>query len=423
VRHDASVSAAPGPVTIEDVRAARARIADAVRVTPLWPSVTFSDLAGAPILLKCEQLQRGGSFKLRGASNMLGSLQAPPRGVIAASAGNHAQGVALAAAHRGLAATIVMPAGAPLAKQAATRSYGAELVLVDSPLGVCLTRAEELAAEHGLLLVPPFDDPAVVAGQGTLGLELVEQAPDLETVIVPAGGGGLLAGVSLAVKSLRPEVRVVGVQAQAMPGVVASLEAGGPRAVPAVQTLADGAAVAGPSTLTFELIERYVDDVVAVHETDIARAMLLLIERAKQVVEGAGALGVAALLAGAVEARGSTAVVLSGGNVDINLLDRIVERGLVSEGRRRSLTVAAANVPGELGRVSSLIAATGANVIEVQHELVSADLPVGVARLTFRLDVSGPEGFARVEAELLAAGLQPGAATDFVTQSAAAMPP
>ena len=414
---------AAGVVTIDDLRAARERIADAVRVTPLWPSVTLSDIAGTPVLLKCEQLQRGGSFKLRGASNMLGALERPPAGVVAASAGNHAQGVALAAAQRGLTATVAMPAGAPLAKQLATRSYGARIELVDGSLGDCLRHAEQIAAERGLLFVPPFDDPAVVAGQGTLGLELIDQAPDLDTVIVPAGGGGLLAGMALAVKALRPEARVIGVQAQAMPGIVASLAAGAPRAVPVVHTLADGAAVAAPSALTLGLIQRYVDDVVAVHEATIARAMVLLMERTKLVVEGAGALGVAALLEGAVEARGRTAIVLSGGNVDINLLDRIVERGLVSEGRRRSLTVAAANVPGELARVSGLLAAADANVLEVDHELVSADLPVGVARLTFRLDVAGPEAFEQLRAGLAAAGLRPGAVTDFVTESAAAMPP
>ena len=250
------MSGSPSTVTIEDVHAARERIAGSARVTPMWPSVSLSNLAGVPVLLKCEQLQRGGSFKFRGASNMLGSLATQPRGVIAASAGNHAQGVALAAAERGIAATVVMPANAPLAKQAATRGYGAEVVLVDGPLEDCIEQARERAAERDLLFVPPFDNPAIVAGQATLGLEVIEQAPEATTVIVPAGGGGLLAGVALAVKSLRPDIRVVGAQSQAMPGIVASLLAGAPRTVPFVQTLADGAAVAGPSALTLELIER-----------------------------------------------------------------------------------------------------------------------------------------------------------------------
>ena len=417
------MSDTPGTVTIEDVHAARERIAGSARVTPMWPSVSLSNLAGVPVLLKCEQLQRGGSFKFRGASNMLGSLDAAPRGVIAASAGNHAQGVALAAAERGIPATVVMPANAPLAKQAATRGYGAEVVLVDGPLEVCIEQARERAAERDLLFVPPFDNPAIVAGQATLGLEVIEQAPEATTVIVPAGGGGLLAGAALAIKSLRPDIRVVGAQSQAMPGIVASLLAGAPRTVPFVQTLADGAAVAGPSALTLELIERYVDDVVAVHEEDIARTMVLLIERTKFVIEGAGALGVAALMAGLVEADGPVAPVLSGGNVDINLLDRIVERGLTGEGRRRSLTFATAHAPGELARISRIIAAQGVNVIEVAHELVDTHLPVGAALLSFRLDIAGDEAFEELSAALTAEGMQPGTLTDFVTPAAQSIPP
>ncbi|MYB41967.1 MAG: threonine ammonia-lyase [Chloroflexi bacterium] len=415
----------PEAVTIEDVYAARERIAGAVRVTPLWPIGSLSQIAGVPVLLKCEQLQRGGSFKFRGASNMLGSLEARPAGVVAASAGNHAQGVALAASERGIPSTVVMPVNAPLAKQAATRAYGAEVVLLDGSLEACIARARELAAESGLLFVPPFDNPAVVAGQGTLGLELLEQAPEAETVLVPAGGGGLLAGVALAIKSLKPEVRVVGVQAQAMPGIAASLGSGSALAVPLVQTLADGAAVAGPSDLTFELIRRYVDDVVTVPEPDIEHAMVLLIERAKFVVEGAGALGVAALLANAVELSGPVAVVLSGGNVDINLLGRIVERGLTGAGRRRLVTFAAAHAPGELARISAIIAGSRANVIQVEHRLTGDNQPIGVVLITFHLDVAGEAGFGELSAALEEAGMRPGApgsGADFVTPNAQALP-
>ena len=417
------MSTTPDLVTIEDVHAARERIVGAARVTPMWPSVSLSNLAGVPVLLKCEQLQRGGSFKFRGASNMLASLATTPRGVIAASAGNHAQGVALAAAERGIPATVVMPANAPLAKQAATRGYSAEVVLVDGPLEDCIAHAQERAAERDLLFVPPFDNPAIVAGQATLGLEVIEQAPEATTVIVPAGGGGLLAGVALAVKSLRPDIRVVGAQSQAMPGIVASLLAGAPRSVPFVQTLADGAAVAGPSPLTLELIEHYVDDVVAVHEEDIARTMVLLIERTKFVIEGAGALGIAALLAGVVEADGPVVPVLSGGNVDINLIDRIVERGLEGEGRRRSLTFATAHAPGELARISRIIAEQGVNVLEVEHDLVDTHLPVGAALLSFRVDIAGDEAFEELCEVLREAGMRPGTLTDFVTPAAQSMPP
>ena len=417
------MSTTPDLVTIEDVHAARERIAGAARVTPMWPSVSLSNLAGVPVLLKCEQLQRGGSFKFRGASNMLASLATTPRGVIAASAGNHAQGVALAAAERGIPATVVMPANAPLAKQAATRGYNAEVVLVDGPLEDCIAHAQERAAERDLLFVPPFDNPAIVAGQATLGLEVIEQAPEATTVIVPAGGGGLLAGVALAVKSLRPDIRVIGAQSQAMPGIVASLLAGAPRSVPFVQTLADGAAVAGPSPLTLKLIEHYVDDVVAVHEEDIARTMVLLIERTKFVIEGAGALGIAALLAGVVETDGPVVPVLSGGNVDINLIDRIVERGLEGEGRRRSLTFATAHAPGELARISRIIAEQGVNVLEVEHDLVDTHLPVGAALLSFRVDIAGDEAYEGLCEVLREAGMRPGTLTDFVTPAAQSMPP
>ena len=409
-------------ITLADVEAARERIRDFVRTTPMWPSTGLSDRAGVDVMLKCENLQRTGSFKLRGASNMLAMQGDAAEGVVAASAGNHAQGVALAAQQRGLAATVVMPAAAPLAKQRATRAYGAELVLVDGPLSLAQERARALAAERGLLYVPPYDAEPIVAGQGTLGLDIVEQAPDVECVLVPAGGGGLLAGVALAVKQRRPDVRVVGVQSRAMPGIVESLAAGKPSTVEARRTIADGAAVAGPSALTFGLIERYVDDVIAVGEEQIASAIVFLIERSRLVVEGAGVLGVAALLAGAVEPRGTTVAVLSGGNIDVSLLGRLVERGLLVEGRRRRLTVAAANIPGELATITAAAAAGGANIIEVDHELATPDLPVGVARISLRLEVADDASYEALVQAMLAAGLVRGAGTDLATPAAAQRP-
>ena len=410
-----------GLVTIEDVRGARERGAGLVRTTPLWHSESLSQRFGVPILLKCEQLQRTGSFKPRGAVNML-ALAENPAGVIAASAGNHAQGVALAASARGIPATVVMPREAPLAKRLATEGYGARVVLINGPLAAAIEEAKRLAAEQGLLFVPPYDHPHIVAGQGTLGLELLEQDPDIDMVIVPTGGGGLLAGVALAVKSLRPSVRVIGVQAQAMHAVVTSLREGHPVAAPAVRTIADGAAVARPSDLTFDLIREYVDDVVTVSEESIAQAIVTLIERTRFVVEGAGALGLAALIEGKVRPHGRTAIVLSGGNIDVNLLDRIVARGLRSEGRHRELTVAAANMPGELAKVTAIVAAAGANVLDVDHDLTVADLPVGVVRLTFRIEVAGDAAYDSLVASMRASGLQPGVATDLATAAAAAMP-
>ncbi|MGE0134793.1 MAG: threonine ammonia-lyase [Dehalococcoidia bacterium] len=410
-----------GLVTLHDIEAARERIRERVRATPVWPSRALSERLGIPLSLKCENLQRTGSFKPRGALNMIASAPRPA-GVVAGSAGNHAQGVALAASMLGLPARVFMPAEAPIAKRLATEGYGATVELVEGPLAAAIEGARQFAAERGHLFVPPFDHPDVVAGQGTVGLEILEQEPDVNTVLVPAGGGGLLAGVALAVKSVRPEVRVIGVQARAMPGIVESKRLGRRGSVPAVRTIADGVGVAGPSELTFALIEQYVDDVVDVAEDAIARAVVTLIERTKLVVEGAGALGVAALLAGAAVAQGRTVCVLSGGNIDINLLDRIVERGLLDEGRRQRLTFAAANVPGELARITSALAAGGANIIEVEHELVVPGLPIGVARVTVRLDVAGPEGLTRLEVALLEAGLRRGIETDFATVAAAEMP-
>ncbi len=408
-------------VTLADVQAAAERIAAHVRTTPMWPSRVLSELAGVAVSLKCENLQRTGSFKPRGAINMLGSIERPD-GVVAASAGNHAQAVALAASALGVPSTVVIPAETPLAKQRATEGYGAEIVRVDGPLALAIERAKVLAEERSLLFVSPFDHPAIVAGQGTVGLEIVEQTPELETVLVPAGGGGLLAGVAVAVKALRPQVRVVGVQTRAMPGIVASLEAGEPRMVDAARTIADGAGVAGPSALTLGLIERFVDDVVTVSEDEIARAVLFLVERARLVIEGAGALGVAALLSGAVAPSGPTVAVLSGGNIDINLLGRIVERGLLHEGRRHGLTVAAANVPGELARITGAVAEAGGNIIEVEHELVTADLPVGVARITLVLEVADSEAFEQLLVRLADSGLVRSQRTDLATPAAASMP-
>ena len=410
-----------GPqVTLADVQAAAERIAAHVRTTPMWPSRVLSELAGVPVFLKCENLQRTGSFKPRGAINMLGSIERPD-GVVAASAGNHAQAVALAASALGIPATVVVPAETPLAKQRATEGYGADLVRVDGPLSLAIEHAQALAEERALVFISPFDHPAIVAGQGTVGLEIVEQTPEVETVFVPAGGGGLLAGVAVAVKALRPEARVVGVQTQAMPGIVASLEAGEPRVVDAARTIADGAGVAGPSALTLGLIERFVDDVVTVSEDEIAQAVLFLVERARLVIEGAGALGVAALLGG-VAPSGPTVVVLSGGNIDINLLGRIVERGLLHEGRRHRLTIAAANVPGELARITSAVAEAGGNIIEVGHELVTAELPVGVALITLQLEVADNEAFELLVRRLVDSGLVRSELTDLTTPAAVAMP-
>lgn len=409
-------------VTVAEVERAAQRLAGIVRRTPLWPSIELSELTGVPVSLKCENLQRTGSFKLRGASNMLATAEPRPSGVVAASAGNHAQGVALAARELGLQATVVMPRQAPLAKRRATREYGAAIELVDGPLAACQERALALAAEQGLLYVPPYDAPEIVAGQGTLGLEIAEDVPDLGTVLVPAGGGGLLAGVALAVRARYPGARVIGVQTQAMPGIVDSLAAREPRHLPAVRTIADGAAVAGPSALTLDLIRSHVDAVVTVSEEEVARALLFLLESSRLVAEGAGALGVAALLGGRVTLRGSTVVVVSGGNIDVNLLGWLLERGLAADGRQRTITVATAHTPGELARVTGAIAEAGVNIVEIDHDLRSPELPVGVARVGLRLDLDGEAAFDVLVESLLAAGFRRGTVTDLETPAAADSP-
>ena len=409
-------------VTIAAIEAARERVSEFVRLTPTIASQALTDRAGAPVTLKLENLQRTGSFKVRGANNMLASLDMLPLGVVAASAGNHAQAVALAATQRGIASTVVMPASAPAAKQQACRGYGATIELVEGSLAACQTRARELATERGLLYIPPYDSPEIIAGQGSLGLELLEQEPEIETILVPAGGGGLLSGVAIAVKSRRPEVRVIGVQSTAMNGIVASLEAGAPVAMLPRDTIADGVAVAGPSELTLGLIERYVDDVVDVDEESIAMAIVFLLERARVVAEGAGALAVAALMSGKVAPSGATAAVISGGNIDVNLLDRLVDRGLVADGRRKRLTVATANVPGELVRISGAMAEARANIVQVEHDLAAPDLPVGVSRITLVIELAQADAYERVREHLIAAGLSEAELTDFQTSAAANRP-
>ncbi|MGH2611167.1 MAG: threonine ammonia-lyase, partial [Tepidiformaceae bacterium] len=353
-------------VDLEAIRKAREVLDGRVHLTPLWPAASLGEAAGVPVWLKCEQLQRTGSFKIRGALNFVSHLPAHGvRGLVAASAGNHAQGVALAGKEAGLPVTVVMPVVAPLAKVTATQRLGARVVLEGNSLEDARAEALRIAARDDLVFVPPFDDDAIIAGQGTVGLEILEQAPDVHEILVPTGGGGLLAGVGVAVKSIRPDVRVIGVQDAAMDGVRRSFEEHELRIAPSARTIADGVAVAGPSERTFALIEKYVDDVVSCTDEQVARAIVLLIERSKMVVEGAGALGVAAIQSGVYRPAGTTAVVLSGGNIDINLLGSIVRRGLVDAGRYQHLTIEVSDTPGELALVSGVIAQAGGNVLEV----------------------------------------------------------
>lgn len=394
-------------ITIDDIRAARGTFGASVRRTPLLPSNTLSALFAADVRLKAENLQHTGSFKIRGASNRIAALNEGERGrgVIAASAGNHAQGVAVAAKSRGVRATIVMPATAPLAKVEATRDYGAEVVLHGESYDAARAEAERIAAERSLVMIPAFDDPLIVAGQGTVGLEIAEDLPDVEVVVVPVGGGGLAAGIGVAIRAMAPRARVIGVQAEAALGVKRSLEAGHRVSVACAPTIADGIAVSGPGDVTFPLLQRVLDDVVMVDEDEIAQAMVLLLERSKLVAEGAGAAGVAALMSHKIDVAGKrVAVVISGGNVDINMLARVVEHGLMQAGRYFSLTVGLDDKPGQLALLATLFSECGANVLSVAHHRFGIDLPVGRVQVVLLLEVRNHAHADDVAAALERAG-------------------
>ncbi|WP_375236628.1 threonine ammonia-lyase [Microbacterium schleiferi] len=396
--------------TLADIEDAAATLSGVIRRTPMDESLHLTDLLGVPVALKLENLQRTGSFKIRGAANRLSRLTESERarGVVAASAGNHAQGVALAAHELGISATIFMPLGVPVPKLLATRGYGADVVLEGATVETPLRLAAEFAERTGAVLIHPFDHPDIITGQGTLGLELMDDMPDLDTVIIGIGGGGLMSGVAAAVKAraaaVGRTVRVIGVQAENSAAYPVSLAAGRPMEVATRATIADGIAVARPGDLTFEIISQLVDEVVTVSEDDIARALLVLLERAKQVVEPAGAVGVAAILAGKVAAHGPTACVLSGGNIDPLLLQRVVAHGLSASGRYMTMRIPLPDRPGQLARVSELLALAGANVIEVLHTRHGQGLQISEVILQLSVETRGEEHKAHVIATLENAG-------------------
>lgn len=356
---------------LAELEAARRTLDGVARTTPVARSETLTRLAGRPVFLKAETLQRTGSFKVRGAFTKISSLGPDEReaGVIAASAGNHGQAVAWAARKAGIGATVFMPAQAAYAKIGATRDYGAEVVLGGESLEDAIVAAHERAEVTGATIVHPFDDPLVVAGQGTLGLELAEQLADVETVVVPVGGGGLCAGIAIALGERRPELRIVGVQAARCAPL-----AGGTTLGP---TIADGIAVKQPGALTRPVLEERLEELVTVSDEEIAQAIVLLLERAKLVVEGAGAVGVAALLAGRVPGTGAACTVLSGGNIDASLLTEVTRYALTQAGRHLVVRTRVPDRPGQLGLLLTRLAAEGVNVLEVEHEREGMDLPMG----------------------------------------------
>jgi threonine dehydratase len=389
-------------IGLQQVQEARARVAPVLRPTPVDRSDSLSRLAGRAVLLKAEHLQRTGSFKIRGAYNRIATLG--DCDVVAGSAGNHAQGVALAAALTGRRATIFMPVQAALPKVEATRSYGAEVRLVGDVVDECIAAAIAYAEETGAVYVPPFDDPAVIAGQGTIGLEVADEAPEAEVVVVPVGGGGLISGIAAALAHTRRAVRVIGVEPVGAASVRASLDAGRCVTLDGVSTMADGIAVKSPSELTLAHIRAFVDDVVTVTEEEISHALLLLLERAKAVVEPAGAAGLAAILAGKIAGTGPALAVLSGGNVDPLLLIKLIDHGLSAAGRYLMLRVVVTDRPGALASLTSAVAKLGLNVLEVEHHRAGVAVGLDEVEVLVTVETRDPEHREQVVGMLRSAG-------------------
>jgi len=401
-----------GP-TLAEFQEARERVAGIIDLTPMESSRSLAEVLGSPVFLKCENLQRTGSYKIRGAYNRLSLLteEEKARGVVAASAGNHAQGVAFAARELGISATIFMPLGVALPKLQATKGYGAEVVLRGHTVSEPLRAAAEFARSTGAVLIHPFDHFDVVAGQGTLGLEILDQRPDVDTIVVPIGGGGLISGVASAVKQRMAlegrTVRIIGVQAVNASPYPISLQKGEPTEIAILPTIADGIAVARPGELNFQIVRDMVDEVVTVSDDDTAQALLVLLERAKLVVEPAGAVGVAAILSGQVKAAGTTVVILSGGNIDPLMMERVISHGLGASERYLQLRIPLPDRPGQLARVSAIIAEANANVVEVLHSRHGGGLQISQVELELHIETRGPEHADQVLDRLRDEGYEP----------------
>lgn len=381
-------------ISLEEVNKAREILAGIAVRTELAYTNTLSDLTDNCVYLKMENQQRTGSFKLRGAYNKVANLSAEEKrhGIIASSAGNHAQGTALAGTLFGIPSTIVMPKNAPLSKVKATRSYGAKVVLHGEVYDEAFAEARRIQAQQQLTFIHPFNDPLVIAGQGTIALEILEDLPDVEAVVVPIGGGGLIAGIALAVKKLKPAVKVIGVQTQNMPSMAEAIAQGKIVTCNGSSTIADGIAVKTPGELTFNIIQRYVDDIVTVDEEEIASAILLLLERVKTITEGAGAVAAAAVLnklPGYKQRK--IATVISGGNIDVNMMCRIINKGMAKSGRKVAFNILIPDKPGSLWRLLQLTAETGANVLNVAHYRESRNVPLGYATVELELETADQE--------------------------------
>jgi len=394
-------------ITLADVVTARERLRGAVYYTPCAHSEMLSGLTGQQIYLKLENLQMTGAFKERGALNRIATLtpEQAARGVVAASAGNHAQGVAYHATRRGIRSLIVMPLATPLVKVTATRGFGAEVVLYGANYDEACEEALRLCAAEGMTFIHPFDDPVVMAGQGTIGLEMLEQVPDLEAVAVPIGGGGLIGGIACAVKESRPGVRVVGVQTSRLPSMAAAVAEHRPVTIDPATTIADGIAVRRAGDITLPIIEKYVDEIVTVDEDEIASAILVLLEREKTLAEGAGATALAALLQHRTSLKGArTAVVIGGGNIDVTLLSRIIERGLVQDGRMIRLRIHLLDKPGALAELTRLIANHRANIVDTLHNRAYYGVNLGDTVIDITMETRGREQVEELLAALTAEG-------------------
>ncbi|MGD1219517.1 MULTISPECIES: threonine ammonia-lyase [Streptomyces] len=393
-------------VTLDDVRGAQKMLTGVARMTAMEGSRYLTQLVGAPVHFKCENLQRTGSFKLRGAYVRIAGLLPEERaaGVVAASAGNHAQGVALASALLGVRATVFMPTGAPLPKVAATRDYGADVRLHGQVVDETLAAAQAYAAETGAVFIHPFDHPDVIAGQGTVGLEILEQCPEVRTIVVGMGGGGLAAGVALAVKTIRPDVRIVGVQAEGAAAYPPSLAAGRPLSIDNPATMADGIKVGRPGDVPFRIVDELVDEVRTVSENNLSSALLLCLERAKLVVEPAGASPVAALLRDPRSFEGPVVALLSGGNVDPLLIQRILRHGMAASGRYLAVTLRLTDRPGALATLLGVLSVADANVLDVSHVRTDPRLGLTEVEVELHLETKGPEHCAEVNLALREAG-------------------
>lgn len=400
-------------ISLSDVEAAYARIRSSIYYTPATHSAGLSSLTGQSIFLKLDNLQRTGAFKERGALNKILSLtnEEKQRGVIAASAGNHAQAVAYHAAAHGMRALIVMPEMTPLVKVSATAGFGAEVVLYGANYDEAYAEARRLEVERGLVFLHPFDDADVIAGQGTIGLELLEQIPNLDAVVIPIGGGGLISGVACALKESRSSIRVIGVQTERLPSMLRAREQGGPVTLPPQATIADGIAVRRAGAITFPLVERYVDEIVTVDEEEIAQSILVLLEREKTLAEGAGAVALAALLQGktslsACSTPQRTAVLVCGGNIDVSLLAMMIERGLVKDGRRTRLRIHLTDRPGALHGMTKILADARANIVQTSHDRAYYGVNLGNTVIDVTLETRGMEHIAQIRLALTEAGYQ-----------------